>query len=118
MLAPVAALLALLSVVPITEAFRSDYWNDHPDHPLLTLRAWSQPLLISGSYGLFRTMTTARPEIEVQGSLDGTSWRTYEFRYKPGPTDAPPPFLGPHMPRLDWQMWFAALQRRAPGGSR
>ena len=107
--APVAAVLALLSVVPITEAFRSDYWSDRPDHPLLTLRAWSHPLLISGSYGLFRTMTTARPEIEIQGSLDGTNWRTYEFRYKPGPTGTPPPFLGPHMPRLDWQMWFAAL---------
>jgi lipase maturation factor 1 len=25
------------------------------------------------------------------------------------------PFLLPHMPRLDWQMWFAALEFRASG---
>ena len=29
--------------------------------------------------------------------------------YKPGNMSAPPPFLTPHQPRLDWQMWFAAL---------
>ncbi len=108
-MAPVAALLVLLSVVPITEAFRTNYWNDHPDHPLLALRSWTRPFLISGSYGLFKTMTRTRPEIEFQGSLDATNWRTYEFRYKPGRVEVAPPFLAPHMPRLDWQMWFAAL---------
>lgn len=29
--------------------------------------------------------------------------------YKPGNVSRPPPFLIPHQPRLDWQMWFAAL---------
>lgn len=29
--------------------------------------------------------------------------------YKPGNLSAPPPVLTPHQPRLDWQMWFAAL---------
>lgn len=29
--------------------------------------------------------------------------------YKPGNVSQPPPFLIPHQPRLDWQMWFAAL---------
>lgn len=29
--------------------------------------------------------------------------------YKPGNVSRPPPFLTPHQPRLDWQMWFAAL---------
>lgn len=32
-----------------------------------------------------------------------------EFMYKPGNRSAPPPVLTPHQPRLDWQMWFAAL---------
>lgn len=32
-----------------------------------------------------------------------------EFMYKPGNLSAPPPVLIPHQPRLDWQMWFAAL---------
>lgn len=29
--------------------------------------------------------------------------------YKPGNVSAPPPLVAPHQPRLDWQMWFAAL---------
>lgn len=29
--------------------------------------------------------------------------------YKPGNLSASPPVVTPHQPRLDWQMWFAAL---------
>ncbi|ETE56129.1 hypothetical protein L345_18161, partial [Ophiophagus hannah] len=29
--------------------------------------------------------------------------------YKPGNVSAAPPIVAPHQPRLDWQMWFAAL---------
>lgn len=29
--------------------------------------------------------------------------------YKPGNVSRPPPVVVPHQPRLDWQMWFAAL---------
>lgn len=32
-----------------------------------------------------------------------------EFMYKPGNLSRPPPIVAPHQPRLDWQMWFAAL---------
>lgn len=55
--------------------------------------------------------------------------------YKPGNMSRPPPIVTPHQPRLDWQMWFAALgphthspwftslvhrllQGREPGGAR
>jgi hypothetical protein len=54
-------------------------------------------------------MTTTRPEIVIEGSADGNDWREYEFRYKPGRLDRRPPWVAPHQPRLDWQMWFAAL---------
>ncbi|HKD18893.1 MAG TPA: lipase maturation factor family protein [Thermoanaerobaculia bacterium] len=60
-------------------------------------------------YGLFMVMTTERPEIIVEGSRDGTTWQPYEFRYKPGDPIRRPRFVEPHQPRLDWQMWFAAL---------
>jgi hypothetical protein len=56
-------------------------------------------------------MTTERGEIEVQGSDDGVDWKTYEFRCKPGDPARRPEFVAPHQPRLDWQMWFAALSR-------
>ena len=54
-------------------------------------------------------MTTTRPEIIVEGSDDGRQWHEYEFRYKPGPVSGRPRWNIPHQPRLDWQMWFAAL---------
>ena len=54
-------------------------------------------------------MTTVRPEIVVEASVDGDEWRDYEFRWKPGDVGHRPRFVQPHMPRLDWQMWFAAL---------
>ncbi|MFT7578977.1 MAG: putative DCC family thiol-disulfide oxidoreductase YuxK [Myxococcota bacterium] len=67
------------------------------------------PLRFNNSYGLFRVMTRTRPEIAVEGSHDGETWRPYRFHHKPDQLDEIPGLLGPHMPRLDWQMWFAAL---------
>jgi hypothetical protein len=61
------------------------------------------------TYGLFAVMTTKRPEIVIEGSNDGADWLPYEFRWKPGDLARRPQFTTPHMPRLDWQMWFAAL---------
>jgi hypothetical protein len=60
-------------------------------------------------YGLFAVMTRDRPEILVEGSEDGLAWKSYEFAFKPGDLRRRPPFVAPHQPRLDWQMWFAAL---------
>jgi lipase maturation factor 1 len=67
------------------------------------------PLRSFNGYGLFRVMTTERPELVVEGSRDGTHWREYEFRWKPGSLARRPGFVEPDHPRLDWQMWFAAL---------
>jgi hypothetical protein len=77
---------------------------------------WSEPIMMwvapfrsFNGYGLFRVMTTERPEIVIEGSRDGEHWSEYEFRYKPGDVTRPPGFVAPYHPRLDWQMWFAAL---------
>jgi hypothetical protein len=60
-------------------------------------------------YGLFAVMTTERPEIQLEASADGEKWEPYLFRYKPGPLNRRLPWVAPYQPRLDWQMWFAAL---------
>jgi hypothetical protein len=75
-----------------------------------------RPFRLVSGYGLFTRMTTTRPEIEIEGSDDGRTWTPYRFKYKVGPLDRWPPFVAPHQPRLDWQMWFAALgsARRNP----
>jgi lipase maturation factor 1 len=67
------------------------------------------PLSIINPYGLFAVMTTTRPEIVIEGSADGQEWREYVLRYQPGPLSRPALWNIPHQPRLDWQMWFAAL---------
>lgn len=67
------------------------------------------PFGVINSYGLFRVMTLKRPEIVVEGSDDGATWHAYAFRWKPGDLAGRPRFVEPHQPRLDWQMWFAAL---------
>ena len=71
---------------------------------------WIRPFRSVNTYGLFADMTESRPEIIVEGSNDRITWETYQFRWKPGDLKAAPKWVAPHQPRLDWQMWFAALQ--------
>jgi predicted DCC family thiol-disulfide oxidoreductase YuxK len=101
-----AALLALLSLSVTLER------NLGPSPLLAPLRAGAdvlRPLRIVNSYGLFAVMTMKRPELVIEGSLDGHAWKAYELPYKPGRLDRMPAWAAPHMPRLDWQLWFAAL---------
>jgi len=72
--------------------------------------AWITPFRSVNTYGLFADMTESRPEIIVEGSNDRIEWKTYPFRWKPGDLATAPKWVAPHHPRLDWQMWFAALQ--------
>lgn len=78
--------------------------------PVTAVRRAVAPFACANAYGLFARMTRSRPEITLEASVDGESWVPYRFRHKPGPLDRAPSFVAPHMPRLDWQMWFAALE--------
>jgi hypothetical protein len=106
-LVPFVAVVALVSTLLFTEAtLRLGLpWPS----PAIGLTRALSPLRSINSYGLFSVMTTTRPEIVVEGSDDGETWRAYEFRHKPGDPARRPGFVAPHQPRLDWQMWFAAL---------
>lgn len=77
--------------------------------PVRQALSWIAPFEIINSYGLFAVMTTTRPEIVIEGSNDQTNWREYSFKYKPGELHRTLPLVAPYQPRLDWQMWFAAL---------
>ncbi|MEZ5501509.1 MAG: lipase maturation factor family protein [Halioglobus sp.] len=77
------------------------------------LLSWAEPFHIANSYGLFAVMTTQRNEIVIEGSRDGRQWQAYELPYKPGAVDRAPVWATPAQPRLDWQLWFAALAPRA-----
>jgi predicted DCC family thiol-disulfide oxidoreductase YuxK len=106
------AAMALLVIVVLTASSAKMLGVFHDRRP----PEWSaglmqvvQPLRIANSYGVFAVMTTERLEIIVEGSNDGANWREYAFKYKPGELTRRPPWNIPHQPRLDWQMWFAAL---------
>ena len=61
------------------------------------------------AYGLFQDMTEERLEVVIEVSDDGAYWQELPFRWKPGDVKQAPGWVAPHQPRLDWQMWFAAL---------
>ncbi len=76
---------------------------------LFTILRPAEPFYFTNTYGLFAVMTTTRPEIVIEGSNDAQEWIAYEFKYKAGDLKRKPPWVAPYQPRLDWQMWFAAL---------
>ena len=102
MTVPVGGFLLALTAVPMAGLAGART-------PLTSLYGELSAFRFVNSYGLFAVMTTVRHEIVVEGSDDGTEWRAYEFTDKPGDLRRRPRFIAPHQPRLDWQMWFAAL---------
>ncbi|XP_069065922.1 lipase maturation factor 1 isoform X2 [Pleurodeles waltl] len=74
------------------------------------------PLRIVNTYSTFSRITKVRTEIVLQGTSwrnhddPGAVWEEYEFRCKPGDLKRSPCVLSPFHYRLDWLMWYAALQ--------
>src|SRR6059058_5548806 len=71
-------------------------------------------LSLVNTYGAFGAVGKERDEIIFEGTDDGvitgdTQWKEYEFKAKPGGPNRRPPFIAPYQPRLDWQIWFAAM---------
>jgi predicted DCC family thiol-disulfide oxidoreductase YuxK len=102
-----ATFLACLMVLGLTQVLR--LFSPALAAPLSPLLRFVSPWEIVNSYGLFAVMTTSRPEIIFEGSDDGQTWKEYSFPYKAGDPNRPLPIIAPFQPRLDWQLWFAAL---------
>lgn len=106
----VIALFALIAVIVGSwQLYESLFPRTRPPALIGSLLEAIAPFRSLNDYGLFRVMTTSRPEILIEGSNDGKEWKAYEFKWKPGDPGVRPKFVEPHQPRLDWQMWFAAL---------
>ncbi len=72
------------------------------------------PLDLVNTYGAFGSVGRERHEIVFEGTDDpivtgDTKWKEYEFKAKPGDPNRRPPFIAPYQPRIDWQIWFAAM---------
>jgi hypothetical protein len=77
--------------------------------PMLMVQAASDPFRIVNTYGPFSVITKDRMEIIIEGTADGVTWKEYAFKYKPGDVQRRPLWNIPLQPRVDWQLWFAAL---------
>ena len=102
---PLALMILLVTVQQVWDTLHGE--RGTPPWPEWFSK-WIPPQSMN-TYGLFAMMTTERPEIVIEGSNDEKTWQEYEFKYKPGDLKRRPGFVAPNQPRLDWQMWFAAL---------
>ncbi|NKB66441.1 MAG: lipase maturation factor family protein [Candidatus Latescibacteria bacterium] len=105
------ALVALLSIQPVLNLLS----------PHQAMNRSFDPLHLVNTYGAFGHIGKERREVIIQGTYDpvvddNTRWLDYEFKHKPGALDRRPPIIAPYQPRLDWQIWFAAMSdyRRQP----
>lgn len=106
MVLPMVAIIGLANLLNLTAG--TDAGQSFP--PILReCMSGIRQLNLVNSYGLFAVMTQKRNEIILEGSNDGKDWKAYEFPFKPGGLGRMPPIVAPLQPRLDWQMWFAAL---------
>lgn len=98
------------SLVSDLKGNRSNTQTNKEENWTNEIRKFIQPIRSINSYGLFRVMTKTRPEIILEGSTNREDWKLYKFKWKPDHANDPLHFAGPHMPRIDWQMWFEGLR--------
>lgn len=76
------------------------------------------PLRLVNTYGAFGSVVRTRRELVIEATdaapVDGrvpddAVWAPYEFTAKPSDPRRRPPQLAPSHRRLDWLLWFAAL---------
>jgi hypothetical protein len=71
-------------------------------------------LALVNTYGAFGHIDKVRHELSIEGTLDPdpdtATWKVYELPCKPTEVDRRPCVLGPYHLRLDWLLWFAAMQ--------
>lgn len=99
-----AILVAILSIQPILNLLS----------PRQMMNTGYNPFHLVNSYGAFGSITRPRYEIIVEGTdelvmTEGTKWKEYEFKGKPGDVRRTPPQIAPYHLRLDWLMWFAGF---------
>jgi hypothetical protein len=99
-----AAVVAFLSIGPVANLLS----------PQQAMNTSFEPLELVNTYGAFGSVGRERGEIIFEGTddavvTDRTAWKEYEFPCKPGDVNRRPCIVSPYQPRLDWQIWFAAM---------
>jgi hypothetical protein len=98
------ALVAALSVSPVVNMISSGQ----------IMNTSFNRLHLVNTYGAFGSVGRGRMEIVFEGTdetllTENTRWKEYEFKAKPGDPLRRPAIIAPYQPRIDWQIWFAAM---------
>ncbi len=96
-------LIGLLSIPPALNLFSTRQ----------LMNASFDPFHLVNTYGAFGSITKVRKEVILEGAAEtdigAAKWKEYEFKCKPGNVLRRPCVVSPYHLRLDWQMWFAAM---------
>jgi len=100
----VAVLIGLLSVPPVLNMIS----------PRQIMNTSFNPLDLVNTYGAFGSVGQERLNVVFEGTDDAfplasAAWKAYPYQALPVALDRRPPQIAPYQPRLDWQMWFAAM---------
>jgi hypothetical protein len=97
-----ALVIGLLSISPVVNMLSRRQ----------AMNAGFDPLMLVNSYGAFGSVGRERPELIIEGAArEEGPWEAYELPYKPGDLHRRPGLISPLQPRLDWQLWFAAMSQ-------
>jgi hypothetical protein len=83
--------------------------------PNQRMNASHDRLRLVNSYGAFGSVTKVRHELQIEATRDrdplaeDARWEAYAFRAKPGDPTRTPRQIAPYHLRLDWLLWFAAM---------
>jgi hypothetical protein len=101
----ITALVAMLSVQPVFNLLS----------PRQIMNTSFDPLDLVNTYGAFGSVGRERFNVVFEGTADADSsdhanWKPYLYKGLPVLTDKRPPQIAPYQLRLDWQLWFAAME--------
>lgn len=107
----VAWIVAALPFTASVAWIPSWYSQGRVESPALAVRAYrhAAPFQLVNRYGLFASMTTSRPLPVLEARWADGAWVELTWRWQTTDPSARPLQVAPHMPRLDWQLWFAGL---------
>lgn len=99
-----AALIGILSIPPVLNLLS----------PNQVMNTSFIPLDLVNTYGAFGSVGQERMNVVFEGTDAATPdtnaiWKAYPYKALPVALNRRPPQIAPYQPRLDWQMWFAAM---------
>ena len=104
-----------IGLFAVLVAWRSAPVIDNLTSSHQVMNASFDPFELVNTYGAFGSVGSVRHELVIEGTMAAdphapdAEWRAYELPCKPGDVTRRPCVLGPYHLRLDWMIWFSAM---------